>query len=89
MLRTILLADDNDAIRTALRVPVAKEENLRVCGEAVDGLDVIEKTKKLRPDLVLLDVSMPKLNGVAAADQADTGAHQMRSERVTTIPHAG
>jgi YesN/AraC family two-component response regulator len=40
---------------------------LEVCGEAVDGEDAIEKTRKLKPDLILLDVVMPRTNGIVAA----------------------
>jgi DNA-binding NarL/FixJ family response regulator len=64
---SILVADDNEAVRTSVRTTIEKETDLQVCGEAMDGLDAVEKTRELHPDLVVLDVVMPKLNGVAAA----------------------
>jgi|SRR5690348_2846251 len=64
---SILVADDNEAVRTSVRTTIEKETDLQVCGEAMDGLDAVEKSRELHPDLVVLDVVMPKLNGVAAA----------------------
>jgi DNA-binding NarL/FixJ family response regulator len=64
--RRILVADDSDTVRKVLRKYLA-QRNFEVCGEAVDGEDVIEQARKLKPDLVLLDVAMPRTNGVVAA----------------------
>lgn len=63
----ILIADDNDLIRRALRNLLARESGWTVCGEAADGPDAIQKARELRPDLVLLDISMPFGNGFDAA----------------------
>jgi DNA-binding NarL/FixJ family response regulator len=66
----ILIADDHAFVRRGLRLFL--EGNLHdweVCGEAEDGLDAIEKAKELRPDVVILDLAMPKANGFEAADQ--------------------
>jgi CheY-like chemotaxis protein len=65
--RNILVVDDNEAVRTAIRTLIEDSQGLRVCGEAVDGLDAIEKTRDLQPDLILLDLAMPKLNGAMTA----------------------
>jgi two-component system, chemotaxis family, chemotaxis protein CheY len=65
--RNILVVDDNEAVRTAIRTLIEDSQGLRVCGEAVDGLDAIEKTRDLKPDLILLDLAMPKLNGAVTA----------------------
>jgi len=65
--KSILIVDDNDAIRTLTRLLLETQIDLKVCGEAVDGVDAIKKTRKLKPDLVLLDLSMPRMNGIEAA----------------------
>lgn len=63
----ILIADDEPHIRGLIRQLVEHHEGWDVCGEASDGLEAIEKAGALAPDLVLLDVSMPKLDGLSAA----------------------
>jgi DNA-binding NarL/FixJ family response regulator len=67
MSHTILIADDSIFIRKALCTLFEREEDFEVCGEAENGKDAIEKAKKLHPDLILLDLSMPVMNGLDAA----------------------
>jgi DNA-binding NarL/FixJ family response regulator len=62
----ILLADDHEIFRRGLRSILESRPELEVCGEAVDGLDAFEKTKQLLPDIVLMDVSMPNIDGLQA-----------------------
>jgi DNA-binding NarL/FixJ family response regulator len=62
-----LIADDSETIRTVLRTFLEGREGFEVCGEAVDGVDAIEKAKELHPDLIILDLAMPRMNGAAAA----------------------
>ena len=62
----ILIVDDNEAVRKSLRSLLSSHADWSVCGEAVDGLDAIEKAKALRPDVVLMDISMPRMNGLEA-----------------------
>ena len=64
---TILIVDDYPSIRAAIRARFSACAGLVVCGEAVDGLDAIEKARALKPDLILLDISMPGIGGVEAA----------------------
>jgi DNA-binding NarL/FixJ family response regulator len=66
MLQGILVADDSTAVRRAVRSYLTAR-NLPVCGEAEDGVDAIERAKELKPDLILLDLAMPRLNGLEAA----------------------
>ena len=63
----ILIADDNARVRQGITRILACRENWEVCGEAQDGEEVIEKSRDLLPDLILLDISMPLLNGLDAA----------------------
>jgi PAS domain S-box-containing protein len=62
----ILVVDDQEAVRSGLRSLLSARSDWTVCGEAADGLDAVEKTKSLRPDLVLMDVSMPRMDGAEA-----------------------
>ena len=62
----ILIVDDQEGARQALRSLLSSRANLSVCGEACDGLDAVEKAKALRPDVILMDVSMPQMNGIDA-----------------------
>ena len=63
----ILIADDHEIVRQGIRSLFDLQTDWEICGEAVDGLDAIEKSKHLKPDVILLDVSMPHLNGLDAA----------------------
>jgi len=69
MSKHILLVDDSDVCRRVTRLFVETQLDLDVCGEAVDGLEGIEKAKALKPDLIILDLAMPRMNGVEAAFQ--------------------
>jgi len=67
MPKTILIADDNGTLRRELRRAFARETEFKVCGEAHDGRDAIEKAQRLHPDLIVMDLSMPVMNGLEAA----------------------
>ncbi|MGB9403105.1 MAG: response regulator transcription factor [Candidatus Acidiferrales bacterium] len=60
----ILLADDHPVVRRGLRSLLEADPSLRVVGEASDGAETIEQAKKLKPDIVVLDISMPEHNGL-------------------------
>ena len=64
-LRT-LVVDDHQDLRNLLRSVLQEKTDCVVVGEASDGLQAIEQTKELKPDLILLDLSLPKLNGMEA-----------------------
>jgi DNA-binding NarL/FixJ family response regulator len=66
-LKTILIADDSAMMRTIIRQAVERDTGFVVCGEAVDGTDAVSKAKELSPDLIILDVRMPGLNGIEVA----------------------
>ena len=63
----ILIADDQPTIRTIVRSTLENVPYFEVCGEAVDGAKAIEEAKKLKPDVVVLNITMPILNGFEAA----------------------
>src|SRR6266550_6654332 len=63
----ILIADDHAVVRRSIRSLLESHAQWRVCGEAADGEEAVEEADRLKPDVVLLDVSMPKLNGLEAA----------------------
>lgn len=63
----ILIVDDNERIRRGVMVILASKKNWNVCGEASDGMEAVRKARELLPDLILLDISMPGLNGLEAA----------------------
>jgi DNA-binding NarL/FixJ family response regulator len=65
----ILLADDHDIIRTGLKELLQTHEGWEVCGEANNGRQAVELAKKLQPDIAILDLTMPELNGLDATRQ--------------------
>lgn len=66
---SVLLVDDHALMREGLRQLLALEEDLRVIGEAVDGFEALAKIRHLRPDVVLMDISMPGVDGIALTRQ--------------------
>jgi DNA-binding NarL/FixJ family response regulator len=63
----ILIVDDLPEMRKLIRTDIEEETDFCVCGEAIDGLDAIDKAQDLKPDLIILDASMPRMNGIEAA----------------------
>jgi DNA-binding NarL/FixJ family response regulator len=67
--KCILIVDDSPAIRKTLRLVLEQQEGWEVCGEAANGREGIDKAQQLKPDVVVLDVSMPVMNGLEAAHE--------------------
>ena len=65
----ILLCDDHAVIRRGLRLVLEQHEDFEVVGEASDGREAVQKAEELKPDIVVLDITMPNLNGIEAARQ--------------------
>src|SRR5215469_14455466 len=65
----VLLADDQPLVRTGFRMILDAEPDIEVAGEACDGADAVRQYRKLRPDLVVMDIRMPVLDGISATRQ--------------------
>jgi DNA-binding NarL/FixJ family response regulator len=62
----ILIVDDHEIFRRGLRSLLESRADWEVCGEATDGQDAVDKAKQLHPDVIVLDITMPRLNGLDA-----------------------
>jgi DNA-binding NarL/FixJ family response regulator len=71
-LAKILIADDRELMRSALKAMFAMRPHWDVCGEAADGRETVAKASELRPDLIVLDFKMPFSNGIQAASEIST-----------------
>ena len=65
------MIDDGDSVRDIIRI-FLEHAGFEVCGEAADGVQAIEEAKKLKPDLIVLDLAMPRMNGAEAASVLNT-----------------
>jgi DNA-binding NarL/FixJ family response regulator len=82
----VLIADDQAVVRTGLRRILEVDPEIEVAGEAVDGLAAIDAAQRLRPDVVLMDIRMPRLDGLAAAERIfASGADAPRVLILTTF----
>jgi len=62
----VLLADDHEIMREGLKLLLAPQADLEIVGEAVDGVDAMEQVRRLQPEVIVLDIAMPRLNGLDA-----------------------
>lgn len=63
----VLMVDDHDVVRRGIRSVLANESDLEVVGEAAAGMEAVRKAEELQPDLILLDISLPDINGIDVA----------------------
>ena len=67
MVKSVLIADDQEVIRRMLYFLFASQSDFEVCGQAENGQEAVEMAQLLQPDLIMLDLSMPVMNGIEAA----------------------
>jgi DNA-binding NarL/FixJ family response regulator len=65
----ILIVDDNPIIRRQVRTVLERHSTWTICGEAVDGNEAVDLARELHPDLIIMDFSMPVMNGLRAAEE--------------------
>ena len=66
MVIRVLIADDHSVVREGLRMFLGRDPELEVVGEAADGVEAVERSRQLHPDVVLMDLLMPVMDGIAA-----------------------
>jgi DNA-binding NarL/FixJ family response regulator len=81
----VLIVDDDDLMRAGLRAVLSSDETVEVIGEAADGREAVEHTQRLRPDVVLMDVRMPAMDGIAATREICAAAPAARILMLTTF----
>jgi DNA-binding NarL/FixJ family response regulator len=82
----VLLADDEGLVRSGFKLLLDLEDDITVVGEAINGADAVERARAFRPDVVLMDIRMPKLDGIQATNQIarTPGLEQVRVLILTT-----
>ena len=74
----VLIADDHSVVREGLRTLLSEEAEIEIVGEAVNGEEAVTLASTLMPDVLLLDVVMPRLDGIEAIRRAARGGNSMR-----------
>lgn len=74
----ILLADDHVLVRQGFKLILSEQPDMQIAGEAANGREAVEQAEKLQPDIVVMDVTMPELNGIEATRRITTAAPRAR-----------
>src|SRR4051812_38160952 len=81
----VLLADDEDMVRSGFRLVLVREPDIVVVAEAVDGAQAVSETERVKPDVVLMDIRMPVLDGIEATRRIAAGDSGARVVVLTTF----
>jgi DNA-binding NarL/FixJ family response regulator len=81
----IVLVDDDDLMRAGLRSVLSSDETIEVVGEAGDGREAVDRIRQLRPDLVLMDIRMPDLDGISATREVLAASPDVKVVVLTTF----
>ena len=81
----VLLVDDDDLMRAGLRAVLSSDETVDVVGEAADGREAVERSHGLAPNVVLMDVRMPRLDGISATREILAASPSAKSSAVTPL----
>jgi DNA-binding NarL/FixJ family response regulator len=81
----VLLADDQELVRTGLRMILGADPGLEVVGEAADGAQAVQEAARLQPDVVLMDIAMPVMNGIEATRRITAVGNSTRVVILTTF----
>lgn len=79
----VLLVDNHKIVRNGLKALLECESDMEIIGEAVDGIDAVEKAESLRPDVILMDISMPRMNGIEATKKIISSIPDMKIVALT------
>ena len=83
----VLIADDHAVLRRGIKAFLAEADDVQVVGEADKGLDAVRLSNKLDPDIILMDLLMPKMDGIEATRQVIAGQPHMRILVMTSFVH--
>ena len=86
---SILVADDHSVVRQGIRHLLEGENDIEVCAEAADGEEVLQLVEKHRPDLVILDITMPRLSGLEALERIRAKHPGMKTVLISFNRHVG
>jgi signal transduction histidine kinase/CheY-like chemotaxis protein len=87
--KRILVADDHEVVRQGIRTLLDHQTDWEICGEASNGFEAVSKARELRPDLILLDLTMPGLGGLSAAQQIRANGMETKILAFTTHSYPG